>query len=102
MTGQIRYQKYSLESEAIGAFTSYDYDLDWLFFSPRVGLNYRYNDNFSLYTNFSVASRTPSDIAIYDANDPDIVPSLDANGETTAKSERVYDYELGMNYLSQK
>ncbi len=102
VTGQIRYQKYSLKSEAIGAFTPYDIDLDWLFFSPRIGLNYRHSDNFSMYTNFSVASRTPSDIAIYDANDPDIVPSLDANGETTAKSERVYDYELGMNYLSQK
>jgi outer membrane receptor protein involved in Fe transport len=47
-----------------------------------------------------MASRTPSDVAIYDANDPDIVPSLDSNGEPTAKSERVYDFELGGNYIN--
>ena len=100
VTGQLRYQKYKLDSKAIGAFVGYDYNLDWLFFSPRVGLNYKLDEHTSIFSNFSVASRTPSDVAIYDANDPSIVPSLDSSGEATAKSERVYDFELGFNYLS--
>ncbi len=102
ITAQLRYQKYKLNSEIIGAFAGYGYDLDWLFFSPRIGFNYIINSAFNLFANFSVASRAPSDIAIYDANDPEIVPSLDANGNPTAKSERVYDFELGMNYLNRK
>ena len=102
VTAQIRYQKYKLDSKAIGAFTGYDYNLDWLFFSPRIGFTYTLNDRTSLFTNFSVASRTPSDVAIYDANDPNVIPSLDASGETTAKSERVYDFELGGSYVDSK
>ncbi len=102
VTAQVRFQKYKLDSEVIGAFVGYGYDLNWAFFSPRIGFNYKHTENLSSYANFSVASRTPSDVAIYDANDPEIVPSLDENGDPTAKSERVYDYELGMNYLSTK
>jgi iron complex outermembrane receptor protein len=99
-TIQLRYQKYKLDSEAIGAFVGYNYDVDWMFLSPRLGVNYKINNRLSLFGNLSMASRTPSDVAIYDANDPDIVPSLDGNGNPTAKSERVYDFELGGNYIN--
>ena len=102
ITGQMRYQKYNIETKALGSFVKYDFDLDWLFFSPRIGLNYTFNQQLSMFANFSVASRTPSDVAIYDANDPSIVPSLDSSGAPTALSERVYDFELGLNYLSSK
>lgn len=98
VTAQIRYQRYKLDSKKIGAFVGYDYDINWWFFSPRIGLTYQVDPNLNVYTNFSVASRTPSDVAIYDANDPNVVPSIDANGKPTAKSERVYDFELGGNY----
>jgi iron complex outermembrane recepter protein len=112
ITAQIRYQKYSFDQEKMGAFSGYNYDLDYLFFSPRLGLNYSINDQISVYTNFAVASRTPTDAAIYDANDPFIMPSLEIEGiqvtspgdtlynfgDPTAKSERVYNFELGGEY----
>lgn len=98
LTAQFRYQKYKLDQLPIGLYYGYDYNLDWFFFSPRVGLNYKVNERLSLFGNFSIASRTPSDVAIFDANDPYSVPSLDENGELTAKSERVYDFETGATF----
>jgi len=111
VTAQLRYLKYDFDQQRMLPFPGYKYNVDWAFFSPRIGFNYASNDALNLYTNFSIASRTPSDAAIYDAGDPSVVPSLTVldstvtNGVTTyqfgdptAKSERVYDLELGSNY----
>jgi len=116
LTAQFRYQKYDFDQKKMGAFAGYQYNVDWLFFSPRLGFNYTLNDNINIYTNLSIASRTPSDNAIYDANDPDIVPSLEIKdstviapgevryvfGDPTAKSETVYNLELGGQYRSRR
>jgi len=111
ITAQLRYQRYAFNQDKIGAFKGYIYNLDWLFFSPRIGFNYTTNEALNFYTNFSIASRTPADDAIYDASHPDAFPSLQVIsnigdslyefGDPTAKSERVYDMELGVN-LRQK
>ncbi len=113
VTAQLRYQKYDFNQDRMGAFLGLKYDVDWLFFSPRVGLNYRVDDRLSFFGNFAVSSRTPTDAAIYDANDPFILPSLeiksalvDAGGDTvgyvfgdpTARSEHVYNLEVGWRY----
>jgi iron complex outermembrane receptor protein len=111
VTAQLRFQRYKFDQEKMGAFLGHQYDLDWLFFSPRVGFNYQLTDRLSLFTNFAVSSRTPTDASIYDANDPEILPSLEilsANsdstefvfGDATAKDERVYNFELGGAYNS--
>ena len=111
-TAQLRYQRYDFNQVKMGAFKGFIYDLDYLFFSPRLGINYSLTDQVNLFANFSVASRTPTDAAIYDANDPYILPSLEIEsmtvspeddtsyvfGDPTAQSERVYDFELGANY----
>jgi iron complex outermembrane receptor protein len=117
VTAQLRYQKYDFDQERMGAFLGLDYSLDWVFFSPRLGLNYRVNDRLSVFTNFAVSSRTPTDAAIYDANDPYILPSLEiesvglsasgdtisyAFGDPTAKNEHVYNFELGGQYRTRK
>ncbi|MFH2050172.1 MAG: TonB-dependent receptor [bacterium] len=113
LTAQLRYQRYKFDQEKMGAFLGHQYDVDWHFFSPRFGFNYKLDNQISLYSNFSVSSRTPTDASIYDANDPFILPSLeikDVNedstvytfGDPTAHSERVYDVELGLNYQSSK
>jgi iron complex outermembrane receptor protein len=116
VTAQLKYQRYRFDQVKLGAFAGYDYSLDWLFFSPRVGLSYRPDRNWNLYANFAVASRTPADAAIYDANDPGILPSLEIIdtiftpsgdtviqfGEPTAKDERVYDLELGAEFRSSR
>lgn len=88
ITLQLRHQRYQFDQVGMGAFAGKEYDLDWWFFSPRVGLSYQLAEHSRLFGNFSIASRPPTDASIYDANDPYAVPSLDI------KSERVYDYEL--------
>jgi iron complex outermembrane receptor protein len=109
VTAQFRYQRYDFDQTRMGAFKGYQYDVDWFFFSPRVGLNYAFSDRWTVFGNFAVSSRTPSDASIYDANDPFAFPSLEVKrvssggtvyefGDPTAKSEHVYDFELGTNY----
>lgn len=111
-TAQVRYQRYSFDQAKMGAFKGYDYTVDWLFFSPRLGVNYKINETFTTFASFAVSSRTPTDAAIYDANDPFSMPSLEIEsvsltasgdslfqfGDPTAASERVYDFELGGEY----
>lgn len=93
---QIKYLQYDFDQTAMGAFTGYDYDLNWFFVSPRMGLTYLLNNNADLFFSFAVSSREPDDATIYDADDPGIAPAV-VNGELTAKSERLYDLELGGN-----
>jgi iron complex outermembrane receptor protein len=115
VTAQFRYQRYDFDQVRMGAFAGHDYDVDWFFFSPRMGLNYQIGGRFSLFANFAVSSRTPTDAEVYDANDPDVLPSLEILstdstsvpgrtiyefGDLTAKCERVYDIELGGQYRS--
>jgi iron complex outermembrane receptor protein len=113
VTAQFRYQRYSFDQVRMGAFAGHDYALDWLFFSPRLGFNYAVNDAVNLFANFAVSSRTPTDASIYDANDPYILPSLvtesvsaDSSvyqfGDALMDNERVYDFELGGSYRTDK
>ncbi|MBK7142154.1 MAG: TonB-dependent receptor [bacterium] len=114
-TAQLRYQKYQFDQVKMGAFKGYDYDLDWLFFSPRLGFTYTLTPAVNLFANVAVSSRTPTDAEIYDANDPSIMPSLEIEdrqvngsdttytfGDPTAESERVVNYELGAKYRDNK
>ncbi|MBU8933259.1 MAG: TonB-dependent receptor [candidate division Zixibacteria bacterium] len=115
LTAQIRYDRYSLDQDKIGQFVGHSFDVDWLFFSPRIGLTYQLNHQASLYANAAVASRTPTDDDIYDANDPGKFPSLEvldsmgtsANtiykfGDPVADPERVYDFELGGHFQKER
>jgi iron complex outermembrane receptor protein len=109
VTAQVRYQRYKFNQTRMGAFTGYQYDVDWLLFSPRVGFTYKLSERVSVFTNFAVSSRTPTDASIYDAGDPSVRPSLEVLsvshdstnyvfGDPTAKNEHVYDFELGGAY----
>lgn len=115
-TAQVRYERYALDQERMGPFQGYNFDVNWLFFSPRFGLNYRVNDNTTLFANLAVSSRPPTDDDIYDADKAGEFPSLEhidsvatfagviyrASGDPTAKPERVYDFELGGQYRTEK
>lgn len=112
-TAMLRYQRYNFDQIAMGAFVGYNYDVDWLFFSPRLGFTYQANPNLNFYTSFAVSSRTPTDATIYDANDPYVIPSLEilstssdgtptSFGDPTADAERVYDFELGSGYRTDR
>jgi iron complex outermembrane receptor protein len=95
-TAQGRYQRYRFNQNRMGEYPGYRYDLDWFFFSPRLGMNYTVNPSLSAYVNAAVSSRTPTDAEIYDAGDPEAVPQIDV------KSERVVDLELGSSYRREK
>lgn len=110
-TAQVRYQRYTFDQVKMGAFKGYQYDIDWLNFSPRLGFTYTLSPAVNLFANVAVSSRTPTDAEIYDANDPSVMPSLEIEnraisgsdttytfGDPTAESERVVNYELGAKY----
>ncbi|MBI5266882.1 MAG: TonB-dependent receptor [candidate division Zixibacteria bacterium] len=108
-SAQLRYQRYSFDQARMGAFKGYDYTADWLFFSPRLGMTYILSPDVSVFASAAVSSRTPTDAAIYDANDPSAFPSLEIRdisvassgdttytfGDPTAHAEKVLDLELG-------
>ncbi len=94
---QLKYLRYDFSRNALGAYSSEAFDLDWLFLSPRVGLTYLLNDKVDLFFSFAISSREPADQTIYEADEPDTAPSI-INGKLTADSERVYDFELGGNW----
>ncbi len=95
-TAQLRYQRYRFNQVRMGEYVGYRYDLDWLFFSPRLGVNYALDPHTSVYVNAAVSSRTPTDAEIYEAGDPEAIPKLDV------KTERVVDLELGASYRHEK
>ncbi len=115
-TAQVRYQKYNFKQNKIGLFRGFNYELDWLFFSPRLGFNYQLlnetKKQANLYSNLAVSSRTATDAAIYDGSNRYIFPSIEIEsislgasgdsiyhfGEPTFDAERVYDIELGGHY----
>ncbi|HOZ08510.1 MAG TPA: TonB-dependent receptor, partial [candidate division Zixibacteria bacterium] len=112
-TAMLRYQRYDFDQTRMYSFRGFRYDVDWLFFSPRLGFTYTLAPEIALHTAFAVSSRTPTDEDIYEADDPFALPSLDIRsvsadsarwefGDPTAKAERVYDFELGGGYRSDR
>lgn len=102
---QISYLLIDVNRTAMGVYDAKIFDLDWLFLSPRIGLNYAISDQVSSYASFSIASHEPNDDMILDADDPNAEPRLDIKdastipityGDPLVKAERVYDYEGGV------
>jgi iron complex outermembrane receptor protein len=108
LTAQLRYAAYELEQVKQGPFAGHRFDLDWLFFSPRIGLNYAFDQHTTAFINLAVASRVPNDENIYDADDPDKFPQLEIVtnhgdtlyefGDPTIENERVYEITLGAQH----
>jgi iron complex outermembrane receptor protein len=104
---QLRYLSRSIHMTPWGLFPTMIYGLDWLFLSPRVGVNYQLTEYLSPYVSFSIASHEPNDDMIDDADDPFDMPRLQVvdaastpvkYGDPLVDPERVYDVELGFNY----
>jgi outer membrane receptor protein involved in Fe transport len=108
---QLKYIRWEFDQERMGAFPGHVFDLDWLFLSPRVGLNYSFDSSSNAYVNLAISSREPNDVDIYDANDPGKFPQLDTLrpatagrytfGDPTVEPERVIDLELGIQTSQQ-
>ncbi|MCK5125359.1 MAG: TonB-dependent receptor [candidate division Zixibacteria bacterium] len=108
---QLRYLQKSIHTTAMGPYEQTIYDLNWLFLSPRIGLNYEINDNLSSYFSFSVSSHEPNDDMIDDSDDPSDTPQLEIidstsspikYGNATVDAERIYDFELGTTYRDEQ
>ncbi len=111
ITAQLRWQDYRFDQTRMGAFAGYNYDLNNVFFSPRIGFNYNLTEAADIFLNLALSSRTPTDGAVYDANDPNRMPSLEIVNQTITSSgqtvvtfgdplvrpERVHNYEVGVS-----
>jgi iron complex outermembrane receptor protein len=102
-----------MDEERVGAFVGHNYDMDWLFVSPRLGFTYAVNESVSLFTNFAISSRPPIVATIYDGTNPNVQPLMEitsVNSDSTAytfgdpliEAERVYDFELGGEYRGER
>lgn len=99
---QYVYHRYNLSNDK---FKPYDFSVNYNFVTPRVGLNYNFNDKLSAFVNFSIAKREPRLKDIYDAENPDSKPNFRiidvAKGiyeDPLIKPEEMNDYEAGIGY----
>jgi len=109
---QLRYLKYDFDQARLGALPGHQYNIDWVFLSPRAGVTYLLDESTDLYVSVAVASREPADVTIYDAEDVAAFPQLEIEsfnvsglsdtmynfGGPLVDPERVYNIEVGANY----
>lgn len=120
---QITYQRYALKNEKarnkpvyfkdingnlVGG-ENYLFDIKYLFLNPRVGINYKYNDDISIFGFVAYTSREPRMHNLYRAEDSyfGATPQFkfkEVNGEVRydfaspiSKPEKLLDIELGAN-----
>ena len=63
---------------------------EWEFFNPKFGSVYKISENQEVFASFGVGNREPSRADIKDA--------MKYGSQSTPKSERLYDYELGYSF----
>jgi len=101
---QYQYYRYKLyDDRRFNVTFKRDYD----FIAPRFGLNYRFDDNTSVFANVSTASRQPAFKDIYDPTDwwnsqvfyPErFDPTTNEYIGFGLKEEKLLDFELGANH----
>jgi iron complex outermembrane receptor protein len=92
------------------------YDVDYKFFSPRMGLTYTFSPELSIYGNLSYSQRDPSDNEHWDSwtgpDDLGVAPLFNTNdtirsggkiqyiqwSDPQVEPESVVDYEMGVTY----
>ena len=104
---QLAYHQYKLFNEK---YVKNDFNVNNLFFNPRLGINYKYTPDASFYFSFARISREPRLKNYYDAAESSYgeVPQFEtkANGlydfeKPLVKPETMNDFELGFNYLTE-
>jgi len=117
---QYQYKTYAFQQNPRGNFVQDQlnrYGVTWTFFNPKVGLNYSFRENLSVYGSFGRTHREPSDDDLYDTfQGPDDlgIDPLFANADTVTnatgqvqhiswtepytKPEQLSDFEAGVNW----
>lgn len=101
---------YDFDGNAIGSTV---FDVDYLFFNPRLGVNYNLTDNLSFYSSIAYTNREPRRNSIYNAdfriygNRPNFetriitADSILYNFENPLiEPEKLFNVEIGANYTS--
>jgi len=99
---QFAFHRYSVDNDE---FKPYKFDVDYNFFTPRLGLNYNINNDFRVFANVSMARREPRLKDIYDAESPysrpnfRVVDTLSGTySDPLIKPEEMTNFELGFGY----
>ena len=105
---QISYHKYRLYDEK---YLQNDFSISNLFINPRIGMNYKLNENQNIFVSFARVSREPRLKNYYDAAESSAgeLPNfeLDNNGNYNYKNplvkpETMNDLEIGISHQSNK
>ncbi len=101
---QLAYHKYSISNEK---FVGTEFEVDDLFFNPKLGVNYKFNDNLSSFLSFARVTREPRLKNYYDAAESSggAIPQFNLNidgsfnyDDPLVKPEVMNNIELGINY----
>lgn len=103
---QFAYHKYKLQNER---YLSNNFEIDNLFFNPRLGINYKFDDRTNFYFSFAKVSREPRLKNYYDAAESSggEVPQFEfINGnydfsKPLVKPETMNSFEIGGNYSTE-
>lgn len=125
LEGQLIYNLYAIENEKLGNFyTQYKtingglagngneiFNIEYLFFNPKIGMNYLFNNSMNAYFLLTFTTREPNISALYNASEsflgtlPNFEKQLDENGNPLynfnnplTKPEKMLDLELGYNF----
>jgi iron complex outermembrane receptor protein len=72
------------EADLFGNVSITEQKLNWLFFNPKLGINYELNDKNRFYTSVAMGNREPARVDI-----------VDATQNSRPTHETLYDWELG-------
>lgn len=120
----IQLQKYDFIQKEEGNFIGenrHGFDVNYIFFNPKIGLNYNVTKKLNMFANISMSHREPADDDLFDTwqgpDDLGVAP-LFAKADTIRKSdgaidyidwdnplteaERLMDYEFGISYIAPK
>lgn len=94
--------KYEISNDR---YKPYNFTVNYNFFTPRFGVNYKFNNNFRTFVNVSYARKEPRLKDIYDAESPYSVPNFRIVNPTDGiyedplvKPEDMMDYEIGFGF----
>jgi iron complex outermembrane receptor protein len=103
---QLAYHKYRIYNEK---YVRNDFSVDGLFLNPRVGINYKFNENQNVFISLARVTREPRLKNYYDAAESSAgeIPQFELNPDGTfnfnsplVKPETMNDFELGTSFAN--
>jgi iron complex outermembrane receptor protein len=103
----------SINGETVGANGGNLFDINYIFFNPRLGINYLLQENMNLYSSLAFTSREPRMKNLYNADEAYLgaIPRFKSdsiNGgigydftKPLVKPESMLDFEIGWNIKSE-